>query len=76
MEQSLGFWVAPLLLIPGMALLMLSTSARCSQLLLHVATKPEHSRLQRQLPLLRHSLIARYAGIAVNAIAALLGHIE
>jgi hypothetical protein len=75
MEQTLGFWVAPLLLIPGMALLVLSTSARYNQLLLHVASKPEHSRLQRQLLLLRYALIALYLGIAVNAVAALLAHI-
>jgi len=73
MEQALGLWVAPLLIMPGMALLVLSTSARYSQLLLHVATHPQQSALKRQLPLLRYSLIALYAGIAVDACAALLG---
>ncbi len=58
-----------------MALLVLSTSARYNQLLLHIATRPEHSALRRQLPLLRYSLVALYVGIAADAVAALLGHL-
>lgn len=75
MEQSLGLWIAPLLLIPGMALLVLSTSARYNQLLLHVVTVPESSPLRRQLPLLRYALVALYLGIGMNSVAALLGHL-
>ena len=74
MGDSLGLWVTPLLLIPGMALLAISTSGRYTQLLLHVATNPKHSGLKRQLPLLRYSLIALYTGIAIDAGAALLAH--
>lgn len=73
MEQAPGLWVAPLLIMPGMALLVLSTSARYNQLLLHVAIHPQQSGLKRQLPLLRYALIVLYAGIAVDAFAALLG---
>jgi hypothetical protein len=75
MEQSLGLWVTPLLLIPGMALLAISTSGRYTQLLLYVATNPKQSGLKRQLPLLRYALIAIYTGIAFDAAAALLGHL-
>lgn len=75
MEQSLGLWITPLLLIPGMALLAISTSGRYTQLLLYVATNPKHLELKRQLPLLRYALIALYVGIAFDAAAALLGHL-
>ncbi len=73
MEQTLGFWVAPLLMIPGMALLVISTANRYSQLLLHLATNPSDAGLRHQLPLLRCALIALYSGIAVDAVAGLLG---
>ncbi len=73
MEDTLGFWVAPLLMIPGMALLVISTANRYSQLLLHLVTNPSDSVLRRQLPLLRGALIALYLGIAVDAMAGLLG---
>ena len=73
MEQTLGSWVAPLLMIPGMALLAISTANRYSQLLLFLVTHPSDSVLSRQLPLLRFALIALYAGIAVDALGGLLG---
>ena len=73
MEQALGPWVAPLLMIPGMALLAISTVNRYAQLLVYAAGNPEDPRLQKQLPLLRYTLVALYTGIGADALAALLG---
>lgn len=74
MEQTLGSWVAPLLLIPGMALLVISTANRYSQLVLHLAENPQGASLMRELRALRLSLAALYLGIGLLAIAGLLGH--
>lgn len=73
MEQTLGAWVAPILMIPGMALLVISTGNRFSQLLVHLAKDPEEPRLNRQLRSLRFALLALYTGIAAHALAGLLG---
>lgn len=81
LEQVLGTWVAPLLMIPGMALLTISTGNRYGQLLLFIEQRKviEQQKaestvgLQRQLSLLKRALIALYAGIGVDAVAGLLG---
>ncbi len=73
MEQSLGGWVAPVLLIPGMALLVISTANRYSQLLLRLVDTPEEGALRQQLLFLRYALVSLYAGIGSLALAVLLG---
>ena len=73
MPETLGTWVAPLLLVPSMALLVISTATRYSQLLLHLADHPQQGALGKQLWYLRVALIALYSGIGVLAVAALLG---
>ena len=77
--ESSGLWAAPLLLIPGVGLLVLSTSARFGQL---------HQELNRQLAennersvrvlcrrarLLHSALLSQYVAIAVLAVSSLLG---
>lgn len=75
MEQTLGMWVAPVLMIPGLALLVISTANRYSQLLLYSLNNPGASGLRRQLRDLRLALVLLYVGIAVHAVAGLLGGI-
>ena len=79
---ALGPWVAPLLLIPGMALLAISTGNRYGQLQLYLVEKREQARprsvpelpaLYAQLTSLHRALLALYVGIAVDGVAALLG---
>jgi hypothetical protein len=77
--QDTGLWAAPLLLIPGVGLLILSTAARFSQL---------HQELHRQLTegkpaalhhlckrahLLHRALFSFYLSITILAISSLLG---
>ena len=72
MEQ-LGAWVGPVLLIPAMALLVISTGNRYGQMLVHLAEHDGTPRLVRQLKLLRRALLLLYIGIASLALAGLLG---
>ena len=72
-------WIAPLLLIPGVALLVLSTSARFGRL--HV----EITRLQdkgsekavthhyRRARFMRNALVALYGAVALLATSSLVG---
>ncbi len=73
MEQALGLWVAPVLMIPGMALLVISTGNRYGQLLVHLAEAGGERNLIKQLQVLRCALLALYVGIALHAVAGLLG---
>ena len=73
LEQTIGPWVAPLLIIPGMALLTISTGNRFGQLQLHLLANPDSAGLKRQLSSLRRALAALYAGIAIDAAAAFAG---
>lgn len=73
LEQVIGPWVAPLLIIPGMALLTISTGNRYGQLQLYLLTNPGNDGLETQLNLLRRALGALYAGIALDAAAAFAG---
>ena len=69
MTEILGAWVAPILMIPGMALLVISTANRYSQLVIHLSNNPHASALVRQLRYLRIALVALYAGIGLLALA-------
>ncbi len=76
---STGLWVAPLLLIPGVGLLVLSTAARFGQLHeeLHGQQKERHSRaiqyLSRRAHLLHSALVSFHVSIAVLSFSSLLG---
>jgi hypothetical protein len=72
MPEILGAWVAPILMIPGMALLVISTANRYSQLVIHVFENPRAQSLIRQLRYLRIALAALYAGIGLLALAGLV----
>ncbi len=72
MEQ-LGVWIGPILLVPAMALLVISTGNRYSQMLVHLTENGATATLTRQLRLLRRALLLLYLGIASLAVAALLG---
>ena len=67
--ESTGLWAAPLLLIPGVGLLVLSTSVRFGQLLqeLHRQRGEGHSRavkhLFRRARLLHSALVSFYLSI-------------
>ena len=77
--ESTGLWAAPLLLIPGVGLLVLSTSARFGQLHqeLHRQRDNRHSHavkhLCRRARLLHSALVSFYGSIAVLAFSSLLG---
>ena len=77
--ESTGLWAAPLLLIPGVGLLVLSTSARFGQLRqeLHRQRDNGHSpavqHLCRRARLLHSALVSFYVSIAVLACFSLLG---
>ena len=77
--ESTALWAAPLLLIPGVGLLVLSTSARFGQLLqeLHRQRDKGHSdavkHLCRRARLLHSALVSFYVSIAVLAFSSLLG---
>ena len=77
--ESTGLWAAPLLLIPGVGLLVLSTSARFGQLHqeLHRQRDKRHSHavkhLCRRARLLHSALVSFYVSIAVLAFSSLLG---
>ena len=74
-------WVTPLLLLPGVGLLVMSTAARFGQIheeIHHVLTHPELGRpmsghLWRRCQLFRDALVSLYAAVALFAIASLAG---
>jgi hypothetical protein len=72
MPEILGSWVAPILMIPGMALLVISTANRYSQLSIHLLENPDTRDVARQLTRLRFALAALYAGIGLLALAGFL----
>jgi hypothetical protein len=77
--ETAGIWAAPLLLIPGVGLLILSTSARFGQLHqeLHRQRDEGHSHavehLCRRARLLHSALVSLYVSVAVLAFSSLLG---
>jgi ABC-type spermidine/putrescine transport system permease subunit II len=74
-----GIWAAPLLLIPAVGLLVLSTSARFGQLHeeFHRHRGEKDSRalkhLYRRARLIHSALVSFYISVAVLALASLLG---
>ena len=74
-----GIWAAPLLLIPAVGLLVLSTSARFGQLheefLRHHGEGPSHAvkHLCQRAHLIHIALVSFYVSVAVLALSSLLG---
>ena len=79
MMDSTGLWAAPLLLIPGVGLLLISTSARFGQLHQELLRqlREGHSRSVRLLcqraRLIHSAMVSLYVSIAVLAVSSLLG---
>ena len=74
-----GIWAAPLLLIPAVGLLVISTSARFGQLHEEVHRhrgekgSPALKHLYRRAHLIHSALVSFYISVAVLALASLLG---
>ncbi len=66
--ESLGIWVAPLLLLPGMGLLTISVGARVNHL--ESVDTPE---ARRHAVTLRRAQQCLYYGIIIDAVASLIG---
>ena len=79
--ESTGLWAAPLLLIPGVGLLVLSTSARSGQLHeeFHRRHGERHSHAVKHLcqraRLIHSALVSFYVSVAVLSLSSLLGTI-
>lgn len=74
-----GIWVAPLLLIPAVGLLVLSTSARFGQLHAEFIRHQDEGRshamkhLCKRAHLIHTALVSFYMSVAVLALSSLLG---
>lgn len=77
-----GLWLTPLILLPGVALLIMSTTMRFNRLhdevhvLLdhaHPVAEGEVERLMRRARLFRDALVALYVCVGLFALASLLG---
>ncbi|RMF61316.1 MAG: DUF2721 domain-containing protein [Bacteroidetes bacterium] len=77
-----GLWLTPLVLLPGVALLILSTSVRLNRLHDEVHELADHpgavspvevERLMRRARLYRDALVALYVCVGLFALASLLG---
>ncbi|WP_457651566.1 DUF2721 domain-containing protein [Rhodocaloribacter sp.] len=77
-----GLWLTPLILLPGVALLILSTAFRFNRLHDEMHELLEHAgrtsedvvrRLMRRAFLFRNTLVALYVCVALFALASLLG---
>ena len=74
-------WVTPLLLLPGVGLLVMSTAARFGQIreeIHNLLTHPELGRpmagqLWRRCRLFRDALVSLYSAVALFAVASLAG---
>ncbi len=80
--EDVGYWVTPLLLIPGVAMLLLSTSIRYNRLHDEVhelgqghatASRGSVERLLRRARLFRAVLVSLYVGVGLLALAGLFG---
>ncbi len=77
--ESTGLWAAPLLLIPGVGLLVLSTSARFGQLHQELLRQQSERRsravthLRQRARLLHSALVSFYVSVAMLALSSLLG---
>ena len=78
MENS-SLWIAPLLLLPGVGLLVLSTSTRFGQLHdeLHMHIKESNqaalAHLRRRARLFRDALISLYISVALLTVSSVIG---
>lgn len=75
-------WLTPLILLPGVALLIMSTSARFGQVQMEFHRLLDHrdahakilaSHLLRRATLYRNALVALYASVAFFGLGSLLG---
>ena len=79
MMESTGLWAAPLLLIPGVGLLLLSTSVRFGQLHQELLRqiREQHSHAVRHLcqraRLIHSAMVSLYVSIALLAFSSLFG---
>jgi len=77
--ENTGLWVAPLLLMPGVCLLILSTSMRWGQLHQELVRQQSEghedaiSHLCQRARLLHRTLVSLYVSIAVLSLSSLLG---
>ena len=80
--ESIGVWLSPLLLLPGAAMLILSTSARYAEIHneLHLflnqdqsARNTDHRPLLRRATLFRNALVCLYIAVVFLALGGLLG---
>ncbi len=80
--DSIGFWLSPLLLLPGAALLILSTSIRLNHLHdeVHHQTEQQHSPSKEIIDHLvmrarnfRNALVFLYSSISIFAVAGIIG---
>ena len=80
--DSIGFWLSPLLLLPGAALLILSTSNRLNRLHdeVHHQTEQQHSPSKEIIDHLvmrarnfRNALVFLYSSISIFAVAGIIG---
>ena len=76
---SSSAWITPLLLLPGAALLVLSTGSRFGQLHEEFHRHKEHgssqalAHLRRRARLFRSALVSLYVSIALLAISSVIG---
>lgn len=85
MFEGFGIWLSPLLLLPGAALLIMSTSARYAQIHneIHHLTEHEEGKntslvlehLLKRATLFRNALVVLYCSIGLFATAGVLGAI-
>lgn len=84
MELALGLWATPLFLLPGVALLVMSTAIRLNRLHDEVHDLVEHSGIDlgdeavdlvRRARLFRDALVTLYVAVALLALAGLTGAI-
>ncbi|MFA6109238.1 MAG: DUF2721 domain-containing protein [Candidatus Latescibacterota bacterium] len=79
--ESNALWLIPLILLPGVGLLVMSTSSRCAQVQAEsagIARDPAGSRIESELlrrrsGLCRDILISLYVGVGLLACAVLVG---
>lgn len=79
-----GLWITPLALLPGVALLVMSTAARFGQLHAEIHHHLDHEhdhrhasgppgQLLERATLLRNALVSLYVAVALLAVASLTG---
>jgi len=76
--QLTAVWLTPLILIPGVGLLILSTSARFAEVLGEVHRREQAGRevldhLLRRARLFRNALVSLYLAVVLFALAGVIG---